>query len=747
MNNNPYQHFPGFVLRTPLLPFDFYRDLTAEESISEQKLKELFKDTVIREAVFLASPPLYEELCRWEEAEIRDRKKTDKLKYSFLKYLSRMSSRCTPFGLFAGCNVGGLGEKTTIELQGADNNQRHTRLDMNYLVALSQDLVKNSNIREQLLFYPNSSIYRAGDQLRYIEYKYVNSKRHHHIVAVDNSEYLSGVLEKAAKGALLKDLARTLVDEEIAYEEAAGFVEELVESQLLISELEPSVSGPEFAEQIKSVLQKLKGTESLLGILDEVDSRIKELDKKIGNPPEQYLELSEFLKQLGTGFELKYLFQTDMTLGADKNMLDRSVVDTVKRGITFLNKITLPPKDTLLDKFRTAFYERFEEREVPLSKALDVEMGIGYKQDQGAGDVNPLVDDLIIPGKKTGHEVSEVRWSSVLSILQKKLVYAIGRGEYRITLQDEDFRDFEENWQDLPDTISTMIEVVEEKGKEKIRFSGAGGSSAANLLGRFCHGDEKLNAYTQQIIDTETSVNGDRILAEVVHLPESRVGNILMRPAFRRYEIPYLAKSLLPEEGQLSIEDLRISVKFGRKVRLRSEKLGKEVVPHLTNAHNYGSNSLPIYHFLCDMQTQGLRSGVGFNLGPFAGEYAFIPRVEYKNLILSEATWNLKKEDIEPLKKQEKDNERLRKATRELCKERKIPQYAMLTDGDNELLINFNNLTSVRMLLDTVRKREGFKLTEFFFAKEGKVKDGKKHHYTNQVVLSFYNNERLKNGQ
>ncbi|MGS2764960.1 lantibiotic dehydratase family protein [Sinomicrobium sp. M5D2P9] len=747
MNNNPYQNFPGFVLRTPLFPFNFYTDLTGEESIPDQKLKELLKNTVIREAVFLASPPLYEELCRWEKDEITDEKKKNKLVCSFLKYLSRMSSRCTPFGLFAGCNVGELGETTTIELQGSGRNQRHTRLDMNYLVALSQDLVKNQNIREQLLFYPNSSIYRAGDQLRYIEYKYVNSKRHHHIVAVDDSEYLSGVFEKATKGALLKDLAKTLIDDEITYEEAAGFLEELVESQLLISELEPSVSGPEFSEQIKGVLGRLQGTKELLNILDEVDSRIEELDKAIGNPPEKYIELSEFLKQLGTGFELKYLFQTDMIMRTEKNILDTSVVDTVKKGITFLNKITLPPKNTLLDQFKTAFYERFEEREVPLSKALDVEIGIGYKQDQGAGDVNPLVDDLVIPGKKAKHEVSEIRWSGVYSILQKKLVYAIGRGAYCITLRDEDFKDFEENWQDLPDTVSTMIEIVEEDGKEKFRFSGAGGSSAANLLGRFCHGDEKLNAYTQQIINTEASVNKDRILAEVVHLPESRVGNILMRPAFRKYEIPYLAKSVLPEEGQLPIADLRISVKLGRKVQLRSEKLGKEIVPHLTNAHNYSSNSLPIYHFLCDMQTQGLRSGVGFNLGPFADEYAFIPRVEYKNLILSEATWNLKKEDIEPLKKQEKDDEKLKKATEELCKERKIPQYAMLTDGDNELLINFNNLTSVRMLLDTVRKRAGFKLTEFFFAKEGKIKDGKKHHYANQVVLSFYNNERLTNGQ
>lgn len=745
MNKNPYNYFSDYVLRAPLLSVDFYKNLTRDKDITDRKLKKLFENPLIKEAVFLASPPLYEELERWAEGEVTDQKKTEKLKHSFLKYLSRMSSRCTPFGLFAGCCVGQLGEETRLKLEGAQNNRRHTRLDMNYLVALSQDLVKNKNIREQLLFYPNSSIYRAGEQLRYIEYKYVNSKRHHHIVAVDDSEYLSGILEKASRGALLKDLAQTLVDEEITYQEAAGFLEELVDNQLLISELEPSVSGPEFLEQIRGVLKKLEGTGKILDILNRAGAGIKELDQKTGNLPEAYIELSEFLKQLETGFELKFLFQTDMILEAEKNTLDKSVADEVKKGIAFLNKITLPPKSTLLDQFKTAFYERFEEREVPLSRALDVEMGIGYKQDQGAGDVSPLVDDIVLPGKKPKHEVSEVMWSPVHDILRKKLVRALVENAYCIDLDDEDFKEFEENWEDLPDTVSTMVEIVEEDGCTKIRMGSAGGSSAANLLGRFCHGDEKLDAHTREIVGTETRVNSDKVLAEIVHLPESRVGNILMRPALRGYEIPYLAKSVLPEEGQLPIEDLRISVKYGRNIRLRSEKLNKEVVPHLTNAHNYSSNSLPIYHFLCDMQTQGLRGGVGLNLGPFAGEYTFIPRIAYGNLILSEATWNLKKEDIEPLKKRIKDDDKPEEAIETFRKERKIPQYVMLADGDNELLINFKNLTSVRMLLDTVKKRQGFKLTEFFFGKNGVVKDRDGAYYANQVVLSFYNSEKLKN--
>lgn len=737
-NKNPYKSFSNFVLRTPLLPLNFFEELTSGELITDKQLKDVFKNPVIQEAVFLASPSLYEEAVKW----VNEEKKDEKLKYALIKYIARMSSRCTPFGLFAGCALGTLEEETAIELKSPSENKRHTRLDMNYLVALSQDLIKTKEIKEQLLFYPNSSIYKTGDQLRYVEYKYVNTKRHHHIVAVDHSEYLERIIALAKKGAYLKDLANELVDDEISLEEAAEFIDELVLSQLLISELEPSVSGPEFLEQIVTVLKKLSKTEKLITFLNEADQRISNIDQNIGNATSNYIELSEFLKGFDTSFELKFLFQTDMELSYSKNTLDASIAESVRRGIGILNNITLPHRETTLTKFRDAFYERYEEREVLLANALDIEIGVGYRQNQGSGDVNPLIDDIMLPGRNDGSGASEIPWNTFQGLMQKKLIEAFKNDAYSIVFTDDDFKNFEQGWDDLPDTLSSMIEIVYVDGEEKIKFSGSGGSSAANLLGRFCHGDDALNKYTQSIIDMEATMNEEKILAEIVHLPESRVGNILMRPAFRKYEIPYLAKSILEEENQLTLDDLMISVKYGRKIILRSKKTGKEVVPHLTNAHNYSANSLPIYHFLSDMQTQGLRSGVGFNAGPFANEYEFIPRIEYKNLILHEATWNIRKKDIEPLLEAIADDSKLKKALSSFLAQRKIPSHVMLSDGDNELLINFNNLTSARMLLDTIKKRSNFKITEFLFNKDSIAK-GKEGYYTNQIVLSFYNQNKL----
>ncbi|MHA7055678.1 lantibiotic dehydratase family protein [Aquimarina sp. M1] len=741
-----YKNFPKYVLRSPLFSFSFYKELTRSSTINEDKLKQICDDKIIKEAIFLASPSLYQEFEKWLRGDIKEKAASDRMMYSVLKYISRMSSRCTPFGIFAGTAVGHFSDTTTIELSNKSTNDRHTRLDMNYLVALSQDLVKDKKIRNQLLFHPNTSIYRAGKQLRYVEYTYVESRRVHHIVAVENSEYLQKILSKARTGSLLSDLVTTLVDDEITNEEASGFIDQLVESQLLISELEPSVSGPEFLDQIIPVLKKLAGTEQIISELEDVKQVLHNIDKKIGNAASQYITLSESLKKLGTGFELKYMFQTDMKLSLETNTVSYDTLRKIKKGLTVLNKLTLPPKETFISRFKNAFYERYETREVSLSKALDVELGIGFLQDKDSGDVNQIVDDLVLPFQQEKVSVRDIKWSPIHALLHKKLIESIKNKRQTMILEDKDFQGLEENWEDLPDTISSMIELVQINNSEKIVMSSCGGSSAANLLGRFCHGDEALNVYTKEIIDVETKINPDKILAEIVHLPESRVGNILMRPAFRKHEIPYLAKSILNDENQLLLDDLMISATSRGGIKLRSKKLNKEVIPHLTNAHNFSSNALPIYQFLANMQTQNLRGGVGFDWGPFTEEYDFLPRVTYKDIIFSNAIWNISSSEIEPLLKNLNDENIFTNELKEFAERKNFPKFMLLVDGDNELLINTKNNTSMKMLLNTVKKRSKFKLKEFLHAEESVVKEGVKA-FTNQIIVSFYNEKKLKNIQ
>jgi len=764
-NNRSYLNFSSFVMRSPLFPLDFIHQLTAGQDISAEKLTEVYQNPVVDEAIFLASPDLYNQMHEWLQGNLKDHKKVDRLHYSLMRYILRMSTRSTPFGLFAGFCVGSWRDRTQVEMPSQEQYTRHTRLDMNYLCALAQDLAKHPVIKGKLKYFPNSSIYPVGEQLRYVEYRYRNARRTHHIVAVDYSEYLADILSAAAGGAYLHQLAALLEDPEndISLEEAAEFIDELIDSQLLVNELEPAITGPEFLDQILTVLENIRtkhpdeaaivpnlesGILSLNQICETIiktRNTLLELDsKKIGATVSYYHRIAEELKPLQTTFELKFLFQTDMvkTEDAEHCLLDDRILESVYAGLDVLNKMSPAPSKTNMAQFREAFYERYETREIPLLQALDTESGVGYLQTgNGAGDIAPLVDDLAIPGG-SGEGSTEIRWNRIQSMLLKKYQDALINDLYQIELTDKDLEPFKSVWTDLPDTLASMVKIVDRGDEENpplIFMSGSGGSSAGNLLGRFCHSDKATDTFVREITAQEAELHPEQILAEIIHLPESRVGNVLLRPVLRDYEIPYLAKPAVAEEFQIKLEDLMVSADTNR-VKLRSKRFNKEIIPHLTNAHNFSYNALPIYHFLADIQTQGIRSGIGFNWGALANEFPFQPRAVYHNVIFSPAAWNITKEEIEELTNKEDDPQLLELMTA-WRKTRKMPAQVALMDSDNQLFINLDNIMCIKTLFSVTRNRPNFQIIEYLFdtgSGDRAVVKSDGHYYSNEFVFCFY---------
>ena len=178
-----------------------------------------------------------------------------------------------------------------------------------------------------------------------------------------------------------------------------------------------------------------------------------------------------------------------------------------------------------------------------------------------------------------------------------------------------------------------------------------------------------------------------------------------------------------------------VSVINGGKIVLRSKRLNKELIPRLTTAHNFSFNALPVYQFLCNMQTQNLSGGLGFNWGSLLDKKEYLPRVKYKNVILSSATWNISSKDVKHIPKishvdflTEVDKFRTTK---------KLPEKVLLVQGDNKLLIDFNHPLSVQLLFDET-KNKGFRLEEYLFRNNNALVTRGENNFTNQVILCFY---------
>ena len=723
-----YHSFDPFFVRTSCFPFS---------SLDEEPFETKILNQQIQEAIYIASPVLYSELQKYLAGAITNNVEKQRIESAIFRYISRMSSRCTPFGLFAGCSMGKItGNKTHIVLE--DYN-RCTRLDMYFLCTLSQELSKLSGIKENIRYYPNTTLYKVGKKYRYVEYQYVKSLRTHRITSVIQSVYLDTILKMAKRGVKINELLIYLMHEGIEREDALTFIGELIDSQILVSELSPSVTGDDFYSRIIYILEELDVHKALLLSLQEIQDQLRQLDSKQKDNIRLYQDIIQKIKGIKIPYEEKYLFQVDMTRKGIEATLGQDIVNELQSTMTFLNKITLGQRNETLLQFQQTFYNRYEDKEVPLMEVLDTEIGIGYPVNKGTGDVSPLLENFYIPGQ--GNQGMNYQSNIFLSILFKKTMEALQQNEQEVVLCDDDVKNFNAYWDDLPPTIYSMFEILRtDSSNPLIQLNSFYGTCGANMVARFAHTDENIAQFVSEIAMKEQELTPDVLFAEIAHLPDSRVGNILSRPHIRDYELLYLANSDLPENRLIYMSDLYLSFRQGR-ICLRSKRLNKEIIPRLTNAHNYRNSSMPVYLFLCDMQMQHGRGGLLFNWGYLSNELDFLPRVRYRNTILSAATWKIKIEEMKSLFSI-KEDERLLSEVKIWREKHAMPQQMLLSDGDNELFIDWENTLNIRALFSVIKNRQMVSFKEWLYQPEhSAVKDLQGNPYPNECIVAFYKNK------
>ena len=714
MSKKNYIPFDKFVFRTPLFPLneaDFSNNTQSKE---------------FREALFLASPELY------EGNSSSDTKKIKKFELSLLKYFQRARSRCTPFGLFAGCSLGTLGKETNLELSAMKEYQRCTRLDMQYLCALIQKIEHLPDILHQLTYYPNDSLYKIGGKYRYIEYRYQKTKRLHDVVSLEIDDALEVLLKTAANGATYEELVkalRAISSEEITNEEIETYISDVIDSQILKSDLDPCVVGEDILETLIRKLSRLNDVK-LLGPLKQIQTLLRTIDSQSpGDSIPLYAEIIDLIKSIGVDYETKYLFQTDMYKPTRMSCIAFSVTNRLAELIDFLTRVTTPGEMSTLTSFTKAFQERYEEQEIPLALAMDRELGIGYPQNSNfSGDLSPLINDINIPLQL--NYITEIHQTPLDKVLFRKYFDCIKTGQSIVYLSDDDFKDFAFKHQ-LADTISVMCSII---NSSQIYVSSIGGSCGANILGRFCHLNPGIGKLVKDIADFEQMANTDVIYAEISHLPESRIGNIASRPAFRDHTIHYLSNSARVETD-ITVSDLMLSVRNGR-LFLRSKKYDKEVIPRLTCAHNYSLSPIPVYRFLADMQYQGRTGGLRCGWNAPISDLEYLPRIQYKDFILSRQQWKITKKEVEEFDKLSDDA--LFVKFQSLLKERHIPEQVIVPDFDNELYLELSDIKCIRLLLSLIIQRKTVVLEEFLFDSDTAIVKQDNNRYTNEVIFAFH---------
>ena len=709
------------MLRSPLLPYSAFATWAdGLPSASDQdvaalrdRLRRLIDRPELREALAVASPSLDDSIAIWLSAPESPRGRKTEL--ALTRYLARAAGRCTPFGLFASVTASPIGDRTSIDILAASGCWRRARVDAEALVQLCEQIVADRETRRRLRFTPNDSAYPAGDRVRFAAARGGPGGRRYEPADVVASELLAATVSRAKAGATLDELADHLVEHGCERADAAEFVDQLVDAQLLVPELRVTLTGPDPATAFLSVIDRVLPGHPVGGRLRDIDRRLRALD---GAAPGEAIDairaLREEVASLVPG-KPRRTIQVDLVRPPSATVVGEDVVQSVERGVALLWRLspTQLPMRKALDEFRLAFEARFGEAEVALTTALDPDLGIGF----GSSKEKALARS----------------WGD----RETYLLHKVSRGPSAIELDEADLAALDSGRTDeLPDAFSVMASLLAPRPDRREAFRvllpGGAGPSGTHLLGRFAVGDGALEEMIKDHIRREEALRPDAEFAEVVHLPEGAIASVQCRPLLRSFEIPFLGASGASAGATLALDDLLVSVQ-GERVVLRSRRLGREVVPRQASAHNYQELGFGAYRFLAALQDQD-GGVIGWSWGVL-GTAPFLPRVTHKELILSRARWMLTRAELAPLAARTGRREVFELVTR-LREERGLPRFVTLIDSDNEMPVDLDNALSVESFARLVDTRDHALLYERF-EEEELAASGPDGRYEHQLVVAF----------
>ncbi len=735
------------MLRTPILPLHQLFELLETDN-KEAALLKLWENPLVKEAVFLASPNLYQQLSKWQNGTLKQ-SKIEKTQLTFLRYFARMTTRSTPFGLFAGYTLLQWEKDTRITLPNPLDAKRSAHINFQHFYELKNLLLRDPALLRQLQFIPNTTFYEFGEQYRFLILSKKKQNYQFSVFSVNKSDHLESVLEYSKTGVGFPKLIEHLLAQGYNEMEASEFLMLLVEKQILVSNLEPSTLGLDYMDSLYQKILELDdqkfapNTLQIVAHIKNLKNQLMTLDRhSLGLPVREYQDILREMKRLDKSINERTAFRINLKKEGGEGKLSRRVAAAVRRGVRVLNKLRPRNTEDNIARFARRFFARYDQEEVPLLEVFDADIGLDYLNNQQIKDDCPLLDEFPLLGSTANSQRYE--WNARERFLLRKVLRAAKENKYEITLRDEELDHFSEDWENLPDSIIAYGSLLNTKSSEeqepRLLLVTASGPSAINIFSRYSLYDQKLAASLQSIAQAESQLRPDEVLAEVDHLPQFvEGGNVLQRSQLRDYEIPFLTVSHRPIAQQIKLDDIWISYRDGQLV-LRSKRLNKRILPRISSTFNFTIDPHPLFQFMGDLHRQGQISSISFRWGRLHQEHRFLPRVNYQNLILCRATWYLRTEDFTDLWSTAKiDIQRVR----DWRMHWKIPRYILIQErGDNELFIDLEDESFLQIFKNCGQGSTNIIIKEFLWENDhSPIRDSDGNGYANEFLISFIKKE------
>ncbi|WP_342477221.1 lantibiotic dehydratase [Paenibacillus sp. FSL H7-0350] len=707
-----YKSLDFFMVRTPVLSINEYTELFPENFTNEQDLRKIStdllitfsKNKLIREAIAVSSPSMLESLP-YLYSDDNPRKKKQVLN-GFMRFLLRMMSRPTPFGLFSGVTYGMFNEQSEVRMKGLNTYRKRARPDMEWLLKIIEFVEGQSGVIAQLHVRRNQLILQQGDRAS-IPYKirYGNVlKGENDSVSVRSTAVFDFIMNETEEPILYSNLLTRVKEQfsDASIDTISSYVWELFVQEFLFTELRPPSTITTPMEYIITKIAPVTGIDALKSKLYEIYTDIEEYNKlSIGEGEEQLLILQG---------EMKNLMKTQNTLQIDLSLEDRAITlnqnvrAEVEKVAEFLAR-SFPIELQHMEEYREEFLEKYGPyREIPLLELLDPESGLGAPATYSYPPSSRSV-------KKSS------KFNQKAQLLYQWFISCLNKGQSELILTENMIQQLLE---DEPLNESDFIPSIElyflinarnqyelDQGNYTMTLGPNPGSyGAGKTFGRFIDLFEPSFAANKfMFIDKlERELNPEKLHAEVSFIPSyGRSSNILLTDNFRDYEIAIGTNHTVPKNKQIAVSDLVVGVR-NNHFYIKSKSNNKEVIP--TAGHMYNHQLTPnIYRFLIEAGMDGYKMWQGLNLD-FMFKSPYTPRLKYSKTVLCPATWNIHWK----IKKNSEDE--MKRFFSDFREEWKVPRYVFITETDNRILVDLDHPLHIEMIHNELIKNGRVILTE-----------------------------------
>lgn len=644
-----------YIVRRPISKIEVINQIYDSNNLNDTLLKIIESDE-FEEILLVASKSLYLELKKAKSSKLNK-----SLTISLIKYILRMSSRPMPFGLLSG-----LEKKCFKDVNNPEKTfKKMVRPSVKWINEVARMIEQRQTKDSHLKLALNNSV-RIANECIYLEFPYEEGQKR---IEIRKNNFIELLLKLIEKPISIREVINYFSLKGISEEKTLHQIKTLLKNNILLTSIRPS-SNNERNYSLECLLQKGEYIDrDLYTKLKCVESLIKEYENcPLGKGIEKYFLIEKKMNEI---VEMKNLLMVDLNLNSNKVVYEKDVYQFIE-DIEFLN---------VFRKFSTFYIgwedycDRFWDKyglfnEVKLLDLLDEDTGLGL----------PIISDNSRVEKEFNEYISTKIQESILT------------GNTVIKLDSKEIDRIKEitkydSSKKIKDGFDVKFSYFEENSIKKVFVSeNSFSNTPLSFTGRFnIHKDEMdcIKYEDPEYISAEISVVPN-------HYPDLGITNCTTK-----YQID-IDGNLFEDNKNITINlnDLYVGMDYNG-MYLKSRSLNKRVLPVSTHMLFYSNfNEKKPLLFLSQFGDFISNTPKDFYLG-IGEKLPFVPRVEYKNLVLSLKRWNLPIPDL--------NGQDLKDYIQGFINNYKVDKLVNLLQGDRKFPIRIDTSLGIELLIKEIK--------------------------------------------